>query len=232
MVRDADGRRRPRIVEAQDATAEAELAIEERNTGVYLVSAPLLWAGLANLDTNNEQGELYVTDVVSFAVERGDGVEALWLEDADECLGINTRAELAEAGRIMRRRINDGLMAEGVTIIDPDSTYIDATVRVGRDTVIEPGCTITGNSVLGEGVHVKAGCYIEDSRLDEGVVFGPSSHLRPNCHLMEGVKIGKLRGGQERHDGPGQQVRAPDLHWRRRCRRRRQLRLWLGGGEL
>jgi bifunctional UDP-N-acetylglucosamine pyrophosphorylase/glucosamine-1-phosphate N-acetyltransferase len=190
VLRDADGRVE-RIVEAQDAS-EAELAIAERNTGVYLLGAPLLREGLANLRNDNQQGELYITDVVGFAVERGYGVEALWLEDADECLGINSRAELAAAATIMRRRINDALMADGVSLIDPESTYIDATVKVGRDTVIEPGCHITGTSVIGEGAHIKANCYIEDSRLDDGVIFGPYSHLRPGCHLMQGVKIGNF----------------------------------------
>jgi bifunctional UDP-N-acetylglucosamine pyrophosphorylase/glucosamine-1-phosphate N-acetyltransferase len=190
VLRDADGRVE-RIIEAQDAS-EAELAIAERNTGVYLLGAPLLREGLANLRNDNQQGELYITDVVGFAVERGYGVEALWLEDADECLGINSRAELAAAATIMRRRINDALMADGVSLIDPESTYIDATVKVGRDTVIEPGCHITGTSVIGEGAHIKANCYIEDSRLDDGVIFGPYSHLRPGCHLMQGVKIGNF----------------------------------------
>jgi len=190
VMRDAEGRVE-RIVEAQDATAE-QLAIPERNTGVYLMSAALLREGLANLESNNQQGELYITDVVSYAVAKGYGVEALWTEDAEDCLGINTRDELATAARAMRRRINEALMAEGVSLIDPESTYIDATVKVGRDTIIEPGCYITGTSVIGEGAHIKANCYIEDSRLDDGVVFGPYSHLRPNCHLMRGVKIGNF----------------------------------------
>jgi bifunctional UDP-N-acetylglucosamine pyrophosphorylase/glucosamine-1-phosphate N-acetyltransferase len=190
VVRGAEGHVE-RIVEAQDASPE-ELAIEERNTGVYLVSSPLLWAGLASIDTDNQQGELYITDVVAYAVDKGYRVEALWLDDADECLGINTRVELAAATALMRQRINARLMAQGVTLIDPESTYVDATVEVGQDTVIEPGTTITGRSVIGSGVQIKAGCYIEDSRLDDGVVFGPYSHLRPNCHLMRGVKIGNF----------------------------------------
>ncbi len=190
VKRDAAGRVE-RIIEAQDATPD-ELLIEERNTGVYLVDSKLLWAGLDSLEPDNAQGELYITDVVSFAVREGHAVEALLLDDAEECLGINNRAELAEAGRIMRRRILETHMANGVTIVDPDSTYIDAPVEIGRDTVIEPGCTITGASVLGEGVHLKANSYIEESRLDDGVVFGPMSHLRPGSHLGEGCKIGNF----------------------------------------
>jgi bifunctional UDP-N-acetylglucosamine pyrophosphorylase/glucosamine-1-phosphate N-acetyltransferase len=190
VLRDAHGRVE-RVIEAQDATDE-ELAIEERNTGVYLVSAPLLREGLENIDAHNQQGELYITDVVGYAVAKGHVVEALWLRDGTECLGINTRAELANVASIMRERINARLMSSGVTLIDPDNTYIDADVQIGRDTIIEPGCHITGRSVIGEAVHIKAGCYIEDSRLDDRVIFGPFSHLRPNCHLMRGVKIGNF----------------------------------------
>ena len=201
VVRDVEGKVE-RIVEAQDASGD-ELAIEERNTGVYLVSARLLWAGLAAIDSDNRQGELYLTDVVGYAVRQGYRVEALWIEDAEECLGINTRGELAAAARIMRRRINEAHMAQGVTLIDPDRSYIDAGVQIGRDTVIEPGCTITGATVIGSGVHVKANCYIEQSRLDDGVVFGPFSHLRPNCHLMKGVKIGNFVELKNSTMGPG-----------------------------
>jgi bifunctional UDP-N-acetylglucosamine pyrophosphorylase/glucosamine-1-phosphate N-acetyltransferase len=201
VVRDAEGRVE-RIIEAQDATPE-ELAIEERNTGVYLVSSSLLWTGLANIKSHNRQGELYLTDVVGYAVQEGYRVEALWLEDAGECLGVNDREELAEAARIMRGRINSELMAHGVSLIDPATTYIDATVEIGNDTTIEPGCVITGQTVIGQGVHIKSGCYLEDSRLDDGVVFGPYSHLRPNSHLMAGVKIGNFVEVKNSTLGPG-----------------------------
>ncbi len=201
VVRDDEGRV-ARIVEAQDATPE-ELAIEERNTGVYLLTSSLLWAGLASLEAGNAQGELYITDVVSYAVRSGKRVEALWLEDADECLGINTRAELAAAAEIMRQRINGRHMEAGVTLIDPATTYIDAEVEIGPDTLIEPGCVITGRTVIGEGVHIKANAYIEESRLDAGVVFGPYSHLRPNSHLMAGVKIGNFVEIKNATMGPG-----------------------------
>ena len=201
VKRDAAGRVE-RIIEAQDATPD-ELLIEERNTGVYLVDSKLLWAGLDSLEPDNIQGELYITDVVGHAVREGHAVEALCLEDADECLGINTRAELAEAARLMRERILDEHMTNGVTIVDPENTYIDATVAIGRDTVIEPGCMITGESVLGEGVHLKANSYIEDSRLDDGVVFGPMSHLRPHTHLGAGVKIGNFVEVKKSTLGPG-----------------------------
>lgn len=190
VVRGSDGRV-VRIVEAQDAGPE-ERAIVERNTGVYLFDASLLREGLASLAPDNEQGELYLTDVVGFAVAAGRRVEGVEIADAEECLGINTRAELAEATRVMRRRILEQHMDEGVTLVDPATTYVDADVRIGRDSVLEPGVVITGASVLGEGVRVKAGCVIESSRLGDDVEIGPSAHLRPGCDLGEGVKVGNF----------------------------------------
>jgi bifunctional UDP-N-acetylglucosamine pyrophosphorylase/glucosamine-1-phosphate N-acetyltransferase len=201
VVRDPAGRV-AHIVEAQDASPE-ELAIEERNSGVYLLSASLLREGLAQLDDNNHQGELYLTDVVGYAVRKGLRVEALLLEDADACLGINDRADLALASAVMRRRIAERHMAAGVTLIDPERTYIDADVEIGRDSLIEPGCVIQGESVLGEGVHVKAHCTIESSRLDDDVVIGPCAHLRPGNHLMKGVKIGNFVELKNSVMGPG-----------------------------
>ena len=201
VARDEQGRV-SRIIEAQDATPE-ELEIEERNTGVYLFSADLLRDGLASLSPNNAQGELYITDIVGFAVERGLRVEAVETPDPDECMGINNRAELADATAYMRRRIARDHMAEGVTFIDPETVYIDADVQIGRDSIIEPGVVITGDSSLGEGCHVKAGCVIEESRLDADVTIGPSAHLRPGSHLGEGVKIGNYVEIKNSTLGPG-----------------------------
>ena len=190
------------IVEAQDASPE-ELAIPERNTGVYLVDAALLWPALDSLGTDNNQGELYLTDVVAYAVKNGHRVEGLLIDDPDEGLGINTRRELAEANRIMRRRIADHWMDEGVTLVDPETTYIDADVEVGADTVIEPGCSLLGGTRVGSRVRIKAGSYIEDSVLDDDVSFGPYSHLRPDSHLQEGVKIGNFVEIKNAVMGPG-----------------------------
>ena len=189
-MRDASGKVE-RIVEAQDASPK-ELEIEERNTGVYMMSADLAREGIANLKDDNQQGELYLTDVVGHAVQTGRRVEALLLEDAEQCLGINTRADLAAASEVMRRRINLGHMDRGVSFPDPSQVYVDIDVKIGPDCTIEPGCVIQGDSVLGEGVHLKANCVIESSRLDDDVVLGPMAHLRPNCHLMAGVKIGNF----------------------------------------
>ncbi len=159
--------------------------------------------GLAALEPNNEQGELYLTDVVGYAVAKGLRVEGLEISDADECLGINTRKELADAARVMRRRIVEGWMDEGVSFTDPESVYIDADVRIGRDSIIEPGVVISGQSRLGEGVHIKAGCVIEDSQIADDVTIGPSAHLRPGNVVGAGVKIGNFVELKNSTLGPG-----------------------------
>ena len=190
ILRDSSGQVE-RVVEKQDATAE-QLAISERNTGVYLLDADLLRGCLARLDDSNAQGELYLTDVVGMAVADGKQVAATLLEDSEECLGINTREELATAVAVLRGRIASHWMEQGVTLVDPACTYLDVDVQIGHDTVIEPGCQILGPTVIGAGCHIKAYTTIESSRLEEDVVVGPNAHLRPDTHLHKGVKIGNF----------------------------------------
>jgi bifunctional UDP-N-acetylglucosamine pyrophosphorylase/glucosamine-1-phosphate N-acetyltransferase len=190
ILRDSVGRV-ARVIERQDATPE-ELAIRERNTGVYLLDAHLLRSCLARLDDRNAQGELYLTDVVGLSVAGGRRVSATSIPDASECLVINTREELADAVAVLRRRIASHWMEQGVTLVDPACTYIDVDVRIGRDTLIEPGCQISGDTVIGEGCHIKAYTTIESSRLADDVTVGPNSHLRPNSQLGRGVRIGNF----------------------------------------
>jgi bifunctional UDP-N-acetylglucosamine pyrophosphorylase/glucosamine-1-phosphate N-acetyltransferase len=190
VVRDAAGLV-ARIVEIPDASPQ-ELAIEEGNTGVYLVGAELLWKSLAQVDDRNAQGEIYLTDIVEGCLAEGHRVEALILEDPLEGLGVNTRAELARAAAALRLRTADRLMAQGVTLIDPAATYLDTDVSVGADTVIEPGCVIKGDTRIGERVHLKAHTTIESSRIDDDCVIGPSAHLRPGTHLHSGVRVGNF----------------------------------------
>ncbi len=190
IVRDASGRVE-RIVETTDATPE-ELELEEGNTGVYLMDADLVWQGLAQADDSNAQGEIYLTDIVSFAVREGKRVEALLLDDADEALGVNNRVELAQADRVWRARTARRLMESGVTIVDPENTYIDVDVEVGPDTRIDPGCVITSGTRIGSRVHVKPHCTIEASQLDDDVQIGPMAHLRPGSHLCAGVRVGNF----------------------------------------
>ncbi len=191
LVQRGDDGRIVRIIEASDATPE-ELAIEEKNTGVYLLGIELLREGLAALEPDNEQAELYLTDIVSYAVEKGLCVEGLEIADADECLGINTRKELADATRVMRRRIIRMWMDQGVSFVDPESVYIDAEVRIGCDSIIEPGVVISGHSVLGEGVRIKAHSVIEESEIADDVTIGPSAHLRPGNRIGPGARIGNF----------------------------------------
>jgi bifunctional UDP-N-acetylglucosamine pyrophosphorylase/glucosamine-1-phosphate N-acetyltransferase len=183
VVRNASGQV-ARIVEVTDASPE-ELAIEEGNTGVYLLGSELLAKTLAQLDDRNQQSELYLTDIVSLAVAQRMAVEALLLDEADEALGVNSRP-----AAVLRRRTAERLMEQGVTIVDPDSTYIDTDVEIGRDSRIDPGVVITGASRLGRRVHVKPHCVIESSQLDDDVQLGPAAHLRSGCHLRSHVKIG------------------------------------------
>jgi bifunctional UDP-N-acetylglucosamine pyrophosphorylase/glucosamine-1-phosphate N-acetyltransferase len=190
IVRDTAGRVR-RIVEMTDATEE-ERRIEEGNTGVYLLSAELLWKALAQVDDRNAQGEIYLTDVVGYAVAHGHRLEAIELEDPEEAMGVNTRAELAEAAAALRRRKAQQLMAQGVTLIDPATTYIDVDVEIGPDSRIDPGCVISGATRLGRRVHVKAHSVIEASEIGDDVTLGPMAHLRPGCRLGRGTRIGNF----------------------------------------
>ncbi len=209
VVRGEDGRVES-IVERPDATPE-QLEIREGNTGVYLVSADFLNKALSQLDDRNAQGELYLTDIVAIARKAGLPVEAIKLEEADEALGVNNRAELAKASAVQRRRNVERLMAGGVTFIDPDATYVDTGVEIGQDTLIEPGVVITGDTRIGEDCHIKPHCVIESSQLSAGCVIGPSAHIRPGCTLGAGVRLGNYVEIKNSDLGPG--VKADHLSY-------------------
>ena len=180
-----------RVVEATDASPE-ELAIPERNTGVYLLGADLLFKLLDRVGDDNAQGEIYLTSIIELAVSDGLWVEALELEDPDEAVGVNTRAELAAAGSALRHRILNRWMDSGVTIVDPANTWVDADVEIGPDTLIEPGCVIQGATHIGPDCHLKPGCVVESSRVGGGVTLGPNAHLRPGCEIGDGARIGNF----------------------------------------
>lgn len=207
VLRGADGHV-VRIVEQKDATAE-ERAIREINSGIYCMDSAFLFGNIRSLSNNNAQGEYYLTDLLAVAVQQGLTCLALPTDDADEIMGVNDRAQLAEAARILRRRINYEHMLNGVTIIDPEQTYIDHGVTIGADSVIHPGCQIGGGSVIGSGCeidanvsisgctigddcHIKASSVLEDSLLGEDVAVGPMAHLRPGSQLGDKVKIGNF----------------------------------------
>ncbi len=204
IVRDPVGRFL-RIVEEKDATPE-EAAIREVNAGVYCVRAAEIREALRQVRPTNRQGEYYLTDAVSLLAARGREVATVDVPDADELIGINTRAELAEADAVIRRRILARLMDAGVTVVDPATTVVHEGVRVGRDTVLHPCTILTGrtvigarcsigpgaridNSVLGRGIRVRDST-LEGSRLGDGTVVGPYAHLRPGTVVGRQVEIG------------------------------------------
>ncbi|MBW4056580.1 MAG: bifunctional UDP-N-acetylglucosamine diphosphorylase/glucosamine-1-phosphate N-acetyltransferase GlmU [Proteobacteria bacterium] len=207
VVRDNSGRV-TRIVEQKDADPE-EQEIREINSGIYCMDSDFLFNNIRGIGNDNAQGEYYLTDLLAIAVRKELNCLALPAADAEEIMGVNDRVQLAEAAGILRRRINRDHMLNGVSMIDPDRTYIDHGVTIGADTTIHPGCRIGGGTVIGEGCeiegevsisgcrigddcHIKAASVLEDSELGEDVAIGPMAHLRPGTILGNNVKIGNF----------------------------------------
>lgn len=204
IVRDADGNVQA-IVEQKDAT-EAQKAIKEINTGIYCMECPLMFDVLATLTNNNAQGEYYLTDVLQKLNQAGKKVGGVITEDSDMVMGINSRKQLAVAEAVMRQRILDKHMDNGVTIMDPASTFIEAGVKIGRDTVIYPYTWLEGTTEIGEDceigpnarfTNVKIGddnhlqfIYGHDCEVKNHVTAGPYVHLRPDTVISDHVKIG------------------------------------------
>ena len=204
ILRDASGEVLG-IVEEKDATDE-QRSIDEVCVSIYAFDAPFLFDALREVSPNNVQGEYYLTDVIGIARGRGASVGALTWGDANVGRGINNRAELADAASILRRRILYRLMVDGVTIVDPISTFIDADVRIGADTVIHPFTIITGATDIGEDCHIGPGARIENgvigngvrirdshvvsSEVGDGTTIGPFANLRPGSVVGKNVKIG------------------------------------------
>ncbi len=203
-----DGAEVLRIVEEKDASAK-EKALREINTGIYAFAAPFVFAALEAIGCDNAQGEYYLTDVLAIARQRGARVRALAAGDAGEAQGINDRVQLAAAGAEMRRRINEGLMRSGVTLVEPLAAFIDPTVTIGADTVIAPGVHLHGTTSIGrecriepgvvvhdcsigDGVHLKAGSVLEGSRVGDVCSIGPMAHLRPGTVLAGHNKLGNF----------------------------------------
>jgi bifunctional UDP-N-acetylglucosamine pyrophosphorylase/glucosamine-1-phosphate N-acetyltransferase len=206
IVRD-DAGRVLRITEAKDAT-EAELAIREANAGIFCVRSDLLFPALDALRANNIQGELYLTDVVAFAVEQGESV-ATETVPAMEVEGVNSRADLARLEAVLRGAVVGRHMDGGVTFLDPASVLIEVDVEIGADTIIGPQVQLRGrtrigrdceflgnahltNAVIGDGVRIRQNVVIDDARVGDGAVLGPFSHLRPGADLGEEVHIGNF----------------------------------------
>lgn len=195
------------IVEEKEANDEIK-KIKEVNAGVYCFNSKELFKALEKINNNNEKGEYYLTDVIGIQVSENKKVQSFTLKDNMEILGVNSKVELAQAGKVLRDRKNKELMEAGVIIIDPETTYVEENVKIGKDTVLYPGvylqgntiigenCEIIGNtriinSVLGNNIRIESS-VIEESIIDEGVTMGPFAHLRPKSHLKEKVHIGNF----------------------------------------
>jgi bifunctional UDP-N-acetylglucosamine pyrophosphorylase/glucosamine-1-phosphate N-acetyltransferase len=194
-----------KIVEEKDADSQQK-KVKEINSGIYCFKAKDLKESLSGLNNNNNQGEYYLTDVIEILKNKGKKIGGYKLTDFTEIMGVNSRVQLAEAEKIMRKRILNKLMEEGVTIIGPDNTYIDKRVKVAKDTIIYPGTIIEGSTEIGEdciigpdvriqnsiiknGVEIRNSTVLE-SYIDSNTKVGPYAYLRPNSELGKNVKIG------------------------------------------
>jgi len=211
-----------RIVEERDATP-AERQIKEINGGIYAFDLAPLFDALRGIASRNAQGEFYLTDLVAIYRRRKLPVETHMVENAEEIRGINSRTELAEVSRLVRQTKNEELMAAGVTLVDPATTYIEPDVEIGPDTIIHPGVTIEGttkigaaceiqgsvritDSELGDRVTVNNFCLIVGARVAEGVAIGPFAHLRPDTTVGAGAKVGNFVELKKTALGPGSKV--------------------------
>ena len=205
IVRSPDGSI-ARIVEDRDADEDIK-QIREVNTGIYAFDSALLSSVIYEIRSENSQKEFYLTDSIEVGLRKGLKVSAYKTNDSQEVMGINSRIELARADGIMRRRINNRHMLNGITFINPDNVYIDTDVSIGQDVTIYPGTVIQGstaigdgsiiysnnrivNSRIGSGVILKDSCVIEDSVVGDSSQVGPFAHLRPGCTLEKNVRVG------------------------------------------
>jgi len=216
VVRAEDGSVKA-IVEEADATDE-EKAIKELNVGAYCFDAKWLWDALARIPLSTK-GEYYLTDTVALAVEAGMRVEAIILKDAVEAIGVNSRIHLSEAEAGMRSRVNWLHLLNGVTMIDPASTYIGMDVEIGQDTIIQPNTFLRGETTIGTGCEIGPNTIITDCKigdrceilssvlekaiLKDDVDMGPFARLRKGAYLAKGVHIGNFGEVKDSHLGEG-----------------------------
>ena len=194
-----------KIVEQKDANEE-EKAVKEINSGIYCFNGKSLRESLDLIDNNNAQGEYYLTDTIYIMRDRGQKVGAYNGSTIEELMGVNSRVELSKAEEIMRKRINESHMVNGVTIIDTNSTYIESDVEIGNDTIIYPGVMLKGNTKIGSNCIIEMNSAIEnstigdntevknstviDSVVGENTTVGPYAYLRPKSNIGNNVKIG------------------------------------------
>ncbi len=210
------------IVEEVDADAETR-KITEINSGMYVFNSKLLQAALSQLLPQGPKNEYYLTDTLYFIKQMNEPVCVFTAPDFTEALGVNSKAQLAEANQILRARVAVRLMEEGVTLINPQDVYIDDTVKIGADTIIYPGTYILGKTVIGKNCHIEGGVYIKDSTIADNVTLkmgtyieestveetcqlGPYAHLRPQSVLKKGAKVGNFSEVKKSVIGEGSKV--------------------------
>ena len=201
IVRDQSGALE-RIVERKDATPEIKATIHEFNVGLYLFDGSRLVEALSKVTDDNNAREFYLPDVLLHMKP----VNVVKLDDPNEAMGVKDRVRLARATAILRRRILERWMLDGVTIVDPDSTFVDAAVTLGQDTVIEPFTVIKGQTVIGADCRVGPHVYIEDARLGDGSDCGPFAKLRPGTVVADDVHIGSFAELVRTRVGPRSKV--------------------------
>jgi bifunctional UDP-N-acetylglucosamine pyrophosphorylase / glucosamine-1-phosphate N-acetyltransferase len=188
ILRDGEGRLR-QIVEHADAD-ETQLAIRELNSSIYVFETDKLWPALERIEPVNAQGELYLTDAVRLLVEGGEEVAVFKAPDAEEVEGVNTRAELADAAAFLRARVNKEHMLAGVTIVDPQTTWIDPDVELEPDSTIHPFTVLRGKTRVAAGAEVGPHAVAVDAEIGPDAKVGPFCYLRPGTKLGAGAKAG------------------------------------------
>jgi bifunctional UDP-N-acetylglucosamine pyrophosphorylase/glucosamine-1-phosphate N-acetyltransferase len=196
------------IVEQKALTPEQQ-NVREINSGIYAFQVAPLFAHISELKTDNAHAEYYLTDLAGLLVKAGERVVAIEAAQATEVLGANTIAEMMDLDRELRMETARKLMAQGVTILRPDTVVIDATVEVGADTIIEPFVQLLGDTKIGEDCRVRSysviedstladrvlvrqGCVITNSQIAHSALIGPFSHLRPESEIGEGAHVGNF----------------------------------------
>jgi bifunctional UDP-N-acetylglucosamine pyrophosphorylase/glucosamine-1-phosphate N-acetyltransferase len=216
VIRDTQNRIKAIVEEA--VASPDQLAVREYNLGVYCVNASWLWKALDEIKPS-PKGEYYLTDLVEIAEKQGASIQAMTLEESEETIGINTREHLAQAVAVLRARVNRNWMLDGVTLVDPLTTYIETGVSIGRDTVIMPNTYLQGDTIIGEASSIGPNTIVRDSlvgnhceifasiiegaHLDNHVSIGPFCHLRKGARLASGVHLGNFGEVKNSYLGPG-----------------------------
>jgi bifunctional UDP-N-acetylglucosamine pyrophosphorylase/glucosamine-1-phosphate N-acetyltransferase len=193
------------IVENADADQE-QRAIHEVNSSIYVFSGDKLWPTLDRIEPANAQGELYLTDVVRLLVQDGENVGVFKAPDPVEVEGVNTRVELAEAGAYLRARVNREHMLAGVTIVDPETTWIEPDVELAADATIHPFTVLRGRTRVEAGAEVGPHAVVVDSEIGPGALVGPFCYLRPGTKLGPGSKAGTFVEMKNSEIGAGAKV--------------------------